>query len=606
MAQQLKTDIILNLAGNLAAKAKQYGASMNDFARNNERAMTLVKRTTAAAGRGIDSLGNRYVGLGASLVTGIAARNFATLDRRLSRIAIAADITRDKAKELFQVIENISNQKGIVIDSKEPLAALEEILTKTGDLDYAMRNMPSIATVIGATGASGQAVGGVFTEFKKLNIEDAEEAFAAIDTLNMQGKSGAFPLKSFAELGPRIFAAYAATGRQGVEAVTELGAALQVIRGGSGSDEQAVTSFEGLIRDLTNPENVERLKQYGRIDVFDPEKLKDGVEVMRPLPDLMTEIMVRSHGLSKNLKMLQLSDVSTKALSVLKAEMSQTGDVKAFEKFMEIAGDGSVTIADAAVASSDFQASIQLLNNAFSKFANERLAEPIQQLADAINSVDDETIQNWLKWGETALWVVGGLVAAKKGLDMAASIKSVFGKTPGTGGVSGGFSDLGVMPVYVVNMPGGGMGGEMLDGLGGDGKPTDKPRRKPKPPKNSPKIFSIKNLAMLSTIGYGVSIAPEFSPIEVRRASEVDRSELPESFPVQPGLLDVWDDIRNWFSSDNSKSNSDNNTSNARNSIIGMQPSEMKLKVEVSDDRVKVTPSYLPPGFKIDPDTGIN
>ncbi|MGT0149977.1 hypothetical protein ACT691_12230 [Vibrio metschnikovii] len=29
------------------------------------------------------------------------------------------------------------------------------------------------------------------------------------------------------------------------------------------SDEQAVTSFEGLIRDLTNPESVERLKQRG-------------------------------------------------------------------------------------------------------------------------------------------------------------------------------------------------------------------------------------------------------------------------------------------------------------------------------------------------------
>ncbi|ELL9332599.1 hypothetical protein RX455_004415, partial [Vibrio fluvialis] len=45
---------------------------------------------------------------------------------------------------------------------------------------------------------------------------------------------------------------------------------------------------------------------------------------------------------------------------------------------------------------------------------------------------------------------------------------------------------------------------------------------------------------------------------------------------------------------------------NGQNGIIGMQPGEMKLKVEVSDDRVKVTPSYLPPGFTIDPDTGVN
>ena len=57
MAQKLETDIVINLAGNLAAKAKRYGNSMSDFARKNERAMTLVRTTTAAAGRGIDSWG---------------------------------------------------------------------------------------------------------------------------------------------------------------------------------------------------------------------------------------------------------------------------------------------------------------------------------------------------------------------------------------------------------------------------------------------------------------------------------------------------------------------------------------------------------------------
>ncbi|MGL1311185.1 phage tail tape measure protein, partial [Vibrio parahaemolyticus] len=49
------------------------------------------------------------------------------------------------------------------------------------------------------------------------------------------------------------------------------------------------------------------------------------------------------------------------------------------------------------------------LNYSFNNFANQRLAEPIKELADAINSFDDETIHNWLEWGETALLVVGVL-----------------------------------------------------------------------------------------------------------------------------------------------------------------------------------------------------
>ncbi|CSD18234.1 phage tail tape measure family protein [Vibrio cholerae] len=40
--------------------------------------------------------------------------------------------------------------------------------------------------------------------------------------------------------------------------------------------------------------------------------------------------------------------------------------------------------------------------------------------------------------------------------------------------------------------------------------------------------------------------------------------------------------------------------------MAGQTGGEMKLKVEVSDDRVKVTPTYLPKGFTIDPDVGAN
>uniref|UniRef100_UPI003F585D2B hypothetical protein n=1 Tax=Vibrio cholerae TaxID=666 RepID=UPI003F585D2B len=93
---------------------------------------------------------------------------------------------------------------------------------------------------------------------------------------------------------------------------------------------------------------------------------------------------------------------------------------------------------------------------------------------------------------------------------------------------------------------------------------------------------------------------PEWSPINVRRASEVDCTGLPESFVPAPGLLDVWDELKGLFSGSS-------NGSMAGNSYMaGQTGGEMKLKVEVSDDRVKVTPTYLPKGFTIDPDMGAN
>ncbi|WP_224164653.1 hypothetical protein [Vibrio penaeicida] len=105
---------------------------------------------------------------------------------------------------MYDEIQRVSNLEGIRIDPSESLSAIEEILTKTGDLGYAMENLPNIATVIQATGAAGQQVGGIFTEFKKLAIEGSEAAMASIDVLNKQGKSGAFTLASMAEYTSNI------------------------------------------------------------------------------------------------------------------------------------------------------------------------------------------------------------------------------------------------------------------------------------------------------------------------------------------------------------------------------------------------------------------
>ena len=463
MAKQLVTDIVINLAGNLATKSRQYSQSMSQFAANNQRAMNMLKMSTAAAGRGIDAMGSRYMALGAAVVGGATVRGYAELDRRISRIAIAADISRDKAKELKDEINAVSNTKGLRIDPSEATAAVEEILTKTGDLEYAMANLPNIAAVIQATGAGGTEVGGIFTEFKKLAIDSSEAAMRAIDTLNLQGKQGAFTLGNMAKEGPKIFAAYAATGRQGASAVTELGAALQVIRQGVGSDAEAVTAFESVIRDLTRPDTVKKLKQLGGIEVFEPEQLKEGKEVMRSLPVLIEEIVKKSKGLSSNLAGLNLTDEAKRALKPVIAEFVQTSDVKAFDEFLTLSGDGTTTLNDAAVAASDFAASLQLVSNSWSQFANQQLAEPIAELADAINSLEPDAVQNWLETGKSIALVVGGLVAVKKGIDAVKWTKGVWDAAKpskgGAGGMGGAMADLGATPVYVVNMPGGGMGG---------------------------------------------------------------------------------------------------------------------------------------------------
>ncbi|MDX7721027.1 phage tail tape measure protein [Aeromonas caviae] len=586
MAKQLVTDIVINLAGNLATKSRQYSQSMSQFAANNQRAMNMLKMSTAAAGRGIDNLGNRYVAFGTAMVGGAAVRGYAQLDRRISRIAIAAEISRDKAKELKEEINAVSSSRGIRIDPNEATSAIEEILTKTGDLEYAMANLPNIAAVIQATGAGGLEVGGIFTEFKKLAITNNDMAMRAIDTLNLQGKSGAFTLGNMAKEGPKIFAAYAATGRQGAAAVTELGAALQVIRQGVGSDAEAVTAFESIIRDITRPDTVKKLKQLGNIDVFDQEQLKQGREVMRSLPVLIEEIVTKSGGLSSKLSLLNLTDEAKRALKPVIAEFVQTGDVKAFDEFLKLSGDGSTTLNDAAVAAGDFAASLQLVSNSWSQFANQQLAEPIAELADAINSLEPDAVQKWLETGKNIALVVGGLVAVKKGVDAFRWTKDAWeAAKPGKGkkgGMGDAMADLGATPVYVVNMPGGGMGG---GGMGPGDMPGTEPGKGGKGSK--PSRFSPAGLVQFGTVAAGLSMVPDFSPINISRANGMSVNGIPQA----PGILDVFDEMKAFFTRDISASPRPDNLSGT-------------LDINVRDDRITVRTRDTAPGIQVRVDNG--
>ncbi|WGV99818.1 hypothetical protein QF117_18125 [Vibrio sp. YMD68] len=149
------------------------------------------------------------------------------------------------------------------------------------------------------------------------------------------------------------------------------------------------------------------------------------------------------------------------------------------------------------------------------------------------------------------------------------------------------------MPVFVVNMPSGGMGG-----LGGD-VPDGKNPKGGKP--SNSRFMSLSNLAAATTVGYGLSIIPDFSPINVRRQSEVDRSQLPEGFPVSAGLMDVVDDFRKWFSSSPSNEGVVNNPYLSSNT-----GGNINVDVSVSDDRITTKVTSSSPTIKIDPDTGAN
>ncbi|HFV9398217.1 TPA: phage tail protein, partial [Shigella sonnei] len=105
---------------------------------------------------------------------------------------------------------------------------------------------------------------------------------------------------------------------------------------------------------------------------------------------------------------------------------------------------------------------IQSLNNEWQRFAEGQLAKPVQDLADALNSVDQNTAQNWLQVGKYMAIALGGIIAIRKTYQFGKTIHDIMNPKGKGKGIPGSITDVfgsGVMPVYVVNMGSGGMKG---------------------------------------------------------------------------------------------------------------------------------------------------
>ncbi len=447
----LRTSIVLSLTGNLEARARRYGSAVGQFAGGAERQLGRVSRSAAALGRGLDALGNKYTAMLGGVSAAGTAKMLADLQLRFTRLGIQAGVSDAAVQGLKKSIYDTAQAPDIRVDPSEITSAIEAIVEKTGDLGFAQENIRNIGVAIQATGAAGADIGGLLAEFQKMDIKAPDEVLRALDTLNLQGKMGAFTLQNLAALGPRVITAYTSMGREGTDALREMGAALQMIRMGTGSSEMAATAFEATLRTLGDPTKLQALRKAG-IQVFDPERLKAGQRVLRPINELMAEIIERTRG--DKVKLGSIFDAeAVRAFNQAAGEFQRTGAMGSLDKFMAVQGDGSTTLDDTARAASKAAGALTALMTAWKQVMDEELSSPIQAAADALNALGPENTGRIIKGIAGVGVALGGLVLARKAWTMGQGAWSFLRGGKGGGpGAATGLGGLPVpLPVYVVN-----------------------------------------------------------------------------------------------------------------------------------------------------------
>jgi len=548
---------------------------MSEFARTNQRAMSVVKATTAAAGRGLDALGNRYTTMIAGFAGGAMLRDFAATDRRITRMGLAAEKTKKEMSEMFGGMQDAAIK--FRVDDSEVVSAIEKVGTVTGDIDYGYKNRNIIAPSIAASGADGESIGGLFSQFTKFNLSNEKDTLQAMGTLNQLGKEGAFELKDIAERGVKAFSMYAAAGGTGVRGVKDVGVARESAVDATGDTTTASTAVENLIRDLQLPKVVKELRRNG-INVFG----KDGK--MRSLPTLMGEIAKKSGNKGAETQSARLLGAGFNQDSILLLSSVTSGKgAENLKRYNGVVADGQGIMKDAEYASKDFTSAVTALNTTWKKFANSNLAKPVQELADAINSVDQETVQHWLEIGKNIAIAVGGVIAARKAFQFGKGVWDVLNPNKGKG-IPNGIADVfgsGVMPVYVTNWPAGGLGGT------GEDKVNDLLDTTADLP-GWPGMLARGGLIASKLMGL-----TDMDPF-----SDEGREELLKRVQQNNERSTMWEDIKNFFTSSSPSPAGYQDPSpwasmqpQNQSGYPFLQQPELKGSIEVSvkDDRVQVT-----------------
>ncbi|MCW8959381.1 MAG: phage tail tape measure protein [Gammaproteobacteria bacterium] len=466
---ELRASIAINLAGNLERRAQRYGQALGRFSQRGQRDLGRLSRASAALGRGLDRIGNRWTGMLTGAAGAAALRGVLDFDRRLVQLGTQANKTNEEIGALRSQILDVANDPSVRLDPNELLAGIEMTVEKTGDLDLVAQNLRNIALAMRASGAAGRDMGALLADLsEKLGVDGPEQMLATLDTLVRQGEKGAFTLAHMAAQGPMVTSAYASLGRTGQEAVREMGALLQIAQKATGEPARAATAFERLLSEMISKSD--ELRQRG-IEIWDlEEQERTGRKVARSVVDIVSEIIEKSGGDIEKIQKI-FGDEAIRPLKFLAAQYQQSGNLDFLQKYYDVQGDGSEILKDAATNAQTASAALNSLYIAFKKFADDGLAEPIQALADAINGMDPDTVQALVKAGAIG---VGSLMAASVLTKVGRTGKGLYdlvrgGSKGALGGAAGIPGMAGITPVYVVNLPPGLGGKGGLPGMGGKG-----------------------------------------------------------------------------------------------------------------------------------------
>ena len=548
MSTKLETDITLNLKGDLARKARRYGNSMSEFARRTSTSMMMINRSVAAASKGIDSLGNRTI-LGA----GVAAVAF---ERTFIKTAASFEKMRTSMESLMG--SEAGGQKALEWIEKFTQStpySVEEVTQsfirlKAYGLDPMDGSLQSIADQVSKMGGNAEMVDGVAM---------------ALGQAWTKGKLQAEELNQMLERGVPVY---------------------EYLQ--KASKELGHNSGQGFSR-----EQLQKMSESGKLT---RDTIRDLIRVMGEESEGSALRQMKTwNGMISNIgdhwMLFQRDVMNSGAFEMLKGELgeflSMLDQMKSTGEYDELVDKVGTNLVESFKTAANAARGLKEVGDGLLPVLK-AVGTGAQAISEAVGG-----------YGNLAK-ILASIYAINKAASIASPILQggasaggwIYDKARGTkkghGVLASKVSTLTATPVFVTNWPTGGI----VDDLIGSGNHKSNSKKTSKLGRGVGAASALGTLGLLFSAKEYDPTTPMFTPMSFPADIPSNTSQLSESMAkFNQGI-------------------SQQVNSGRSNSWVtaGQRPQDgnIHLTMEVTDDRVKVTPKYVPKGFTIDPDMGVN
>ncbi|EMM8061200.1 hypothetical protein Q4R67_18000 [Morganella morganii] len=461
MAAENRTKFIVDLVGNVTQRARQFGASIRSLGTEGSRSMRLFSGAVTGANSILDKFDNKLVGFVTGGGLAMATKRVAEHQQVMVELGTQYNLTADQVNALDEQIAKVAGRRKL--SSSDLTQAANAFLLQTNNFDATLEQLDNMALLIKGIGVESQSSGEKLGAMFNSGYNSPEKIRKWLDGIASATQFGTGDIKTQFDALPSMGKN---TPWKNQSDQMQMLALMRIANQEFDDPSQASSAVQGFFDSVSTKEGRQKLKVKGGINT----KGKNG-ELKSPA-DLLAEIVKAGYGKEDNLKDVFSGD--TLKLAMIFADSKKQAQLRDAANPANIR-DGFLD-EKATQNVQTFNGAMTSLANAGERFAQLKLAKPVQDLADAINDLSPEELDKYAESIEKAAYAIGAAVAARYAWRAGNKILNfVRGGKGGPGaGAAGGDAGLGdgssVVPVYVTNWQGrnngGGSGGSNpLSGL---------------------------------------------------------------------------------------------------------------------------------------------